>query len=656
MARRSLVVLPIVAALYQGVLVSRASNDTFLHLAMSRQVLHGDLPVRDFFDSGLVLMYAASAAAQQLFGYRLLAEAIIVAVAVGLATLLAGRLVYRLSASVAGALFAQVLILLAAPRPYSYPKLIIYAVAATMWWAYVGRPTLRRACMLGAWTAVAFYFRPDHGVYMAAAVVLAVIVGERLTAGPTGSATGGWRLAVRDLAAAGSVCVLLVTPWFVFIQSAIGFDAYLTSGMAQGVAEELETSGHGLPHWPVRRWSDAVRLESAAAFAPTVALRWTAGSDRAARTQVLARYELAVTGEEGDVTRVRMSPLAAGRVPALLREPMIEDTAGIYRSASSLSTSGWPWWQRLAFQYPPFRFRLLPGLGEQRAASDATTVLFQLIPVLTIVAALAWRRRLTGLVTAPRLVAFAAAILVVNAGLIRTPYEVRTVDAVVLPAVLAGCGVAALLYLAHERRRAVRVAVLVVMAGAMVLLTKSVAAAGEFGDRAWYLTGEWRDAEHLRGAWREIRERLVASPPGDFWRGVTPPATLQLAEYARECIPAGERLMVLWFAPEIYYYSDRLMAQRHLAFITGWAALADEQRMTLEKVRRSAPALVFASAPRLDTVTRAMYPSLVDYVHQNYDAVGTVADDEDYVIFARRDRPAVSQYGEHHWPCYAHQS
>src|SRR3954471_20966030 len=150
--------------------------------------------------------------------------------------------------------------------------------------------------------------------------------------------------------------------------------------------------------------------------------------------------------------------------------------------------------------------------------------------------------------------------------------------------------------------------------------------------------------------------RLVTSPPVDFWQGATAPAEVQLAQYARECLPARDCLMVLWFAPEIYYYSDRLMAQRHLAFITGWSALTGEQELTLDKVRRSAPALVFASAPRLDTVTRAMYPSLVDYVHAHYQPVATVAGDEEYVILARRDRPAVRAYGEHDWPCYANQS
>jgi hypothetical protein len=641
----SLVALPVVAALYQGALVSRANNDTFLHLAMSRQVLHGDLPVRDFFDSGLVLMYATSAAAQQLLGYRLLSEAIVVALAVGLATLLAGHLVHRLTGSIAGALFAQLLILLAAPRPYSYPKLILYAVAATLWWAYMARPTTMRASVLGAWTAVAFYFRPDHGVYIAVGVAITALAVEGVSA-----------KACRHLGAAGAACVLLVAPWFLFVQRTIGFADYLTSGMAQGVAEELETSGHALPPWPVRRWSDVVRLEPAETFAPVISLRWTAGSSDAARREVLARYQLAATSQAGDVTRARVSRLAADHVSELLREPLIEDTAGIDRSASELVTSGWPWWQRLAFRHPALGLRILPVLDDQRVASDATTVLFQLVPVLAILAAGVWRRRLTGLVTAPRLIAFAVATLVVNAGLIRTPYDVRTVDAVVLPALLAGCGLAALQALARQRGRLARVAVGVVMVSGIVLLTRSVASAGEFGDRMWYLTGEWRGTEHLRGAWAEVRGRLVTSPPADFWRSGTGPAAVQLAQYARECLPPGERLMVLWFAPEIYYYSDRLMAQRNLVFIAGWSALTGEQELTLEKVRRSAPALVFASAPRLDTVTKATYPSVVEYVHAHYQPVGTVAGDEDYVILARRDRPAVRAYGEHEWPCYAYQS
>ena len=38
-------------------------NDQFVHLTRGRQILLGDVPVRDFFDPGLLLQYYASAAA-----------------------------------------------------------------------------------------------------------------------------------------------------------------------------------------------------------------------------------------------------------------------------------------------------------------------------------------------------------------------------------------------------------------------------------------------------------------------------------------------------------------------------------------------------------------------------------------------------------------
>jgi hypothetical protein len=84
--------------------------------------------------------------------------------------------------------------------------------------------------------------------------------------------------------------------------------------------------------------------------------------------------------------------------------------------------------------------------------------------------------------------------------------------------------------------------------------------------------------------------------------------------------------------------------------------VADEQRLTVEKVRRAAPPLVFASAPRLDTVTRSIYPGLVAYVHRYYQPVGVVHGDEDYVVLARRDRRPVRTYGGQQWPCYADRS
>jgi hypothetical protein len=130
--------------------------------------------------------------------------------------------------------------------------------------------------------------------------------------------------------------------------------------------------------------------------------------------------------------------------------------------------------------------------------------------------------------------------------------------------------------------------------------------------------------------------------------------SMRLAAYVRDCLPASERLLVLWFAPEIYYHSERLMAQRHLVFVPGWSALAHEQSMALEKVRRFAPPLVLARRSAIDPYARASYPGVVDYVEQRYVLADTIAaEGEEYMILRRKDRPVAGRYGERGWPCYA---
>ncbi len=47
------------------------TNDHFTHLTRARQIVLGDLPIRDFFDPGQFLHYYASAAAQAIFGFNL---------------------------------------------------------------------------------------------------------------------------------------------------------------------------------------------------------------------------------------------------------------------------------------------------------------------------------------------------------------------------------------------------------------------------------------------------------------------------------------------------------------------------------------------------------------------------------------------------------
>jgi len=144
------VLIATLAALYRIALGSSLTNDDFSHLTLSRQLLGGDLPVRDFVESGITLTYGLSAAAQILFGHRLLAEALVVAIAFFVSTYAVFALVRTLTGSTVAAAVAAVLLPLAGPRGYSYPKIVVYAVAAVLWWSYVRKPSRLRAGALGA--------------------------------------------------------------------------------------------------------------------------------------------------------------------------------------------------------------------------------------------------------------------------------------------------------------------------------------------------------------------------------------------------------------------------------------------------------------------------------------------------------------------------
>jgi hypothetical protein len=241
---------------------------------------------------------------------------------------------------------------------------------------------------------------------------------------------------------------------------------------------------------------------------------------------------------------------------------------------------------------------------------------------------------------------------VVTLGLLRTPYDVRAVDGVAIAAILFALCVTVLWRAAMAGRFLRRSLLVAVTVGFVLVTIKSVAVAGEFGARTSWLAGDWRSAERMSGAWHEVFGRLASSPPLEFHAGRDAGTSLRLASYARECLPPSDRLLVLWFAPEIHYYAGRLAAQRHLVFVPAWARLEHEQRMTLAKVERFSPPLAFARSS-LEGVALETYPALVEYVRRDYEAAGSLADgDGEYTIFAKRDRRVVRHYGEHMWPCY----
>lgn len=635
------ILLAAAAAVWHAALLSKATNDNFFHMALAKELLAGEWPVRDFFDSGWVLHYVLSAAAHAALGNRLLSEAVLVGAMWAVTTFLVFRLVRRLTGSTWAAALAAVLMIVAGPRGYAYPKGIVYAVAATLWWRYLEKPTVASAVWCGVWAAVAFYWRPDHGLYVAVGIVLSMVAAHGLRT-----------VAIRRCAVAGATAFGLAAPFLMYVQLTVGLGDYVATGTAQGRAEHTTHGTHALP---LLRYSDElVTVAPAAEYAPVITIRWSPGSTPASRAAVMERYGLTHDSSSDTLLdRVRLSDRSLADIRGLVNEPVVEDTAGLDRSTSTVAPQAWPIWQRWSFRYPWLRLRLLPRLEPHAKASEILVAFWFILPLLVLVTAGPWvRRHFDGLLTGPRLVTFAAFALVVNVGLLRTPYTARAVDAVVLPSILLACYGTALWRAGAStgiRGRLFRAAAAMLVA----LAITTVAGASQFMERAAWLAGDWRSLRRARGAWGEVQGRLAASPPLAYYLDAPAGSSVRLAAYVRACLPESERLLVLWFAPEIYYYSDRLMAQRHLVFAPEWAALEHEQRLAMDKIRRFAPPLALARRSSIDSQARATYPAVVQYVENEFVLAGSIDDSgEQYLIFARRDRPAVGTFGSEGWPCY----
>ena len=636
------IALAVIAGVLQAVIASSPTNDDFLHVVLARQILAGDWPVRDFFDLGTWLSYGISAASQLVFGDRLLAEAVVVGVMLAVSTYLVFRLVHELTGSTLAAVLSAVLLLVAGPRGYSYPKIIVYAVAATLWWWYVRQPSFKRILAFGAWVAAAFYWRGDHGVYVAVILVLAVVAAHGIS-----------RTTVVRVCQAGAVAFVLVTPVLAMIAATVGFGSVIQSTTTVMDAQHTET--HSWPKWPIARFADFLRLDGPEEFAPLVSLRWTADSTPESREALFARHRVLPVSHDGPRVEVaRLLDFSAPAIRALINEPIVEDTSGIDRGQSALLPDAWPAWQRQRFSHWWLRFRVLPGVDELTRASNAAAALFYALPLVVLLGAAWVRQYLPEPVTGRRLALFALAGVTTALGLMRSPYDVRAVDNVVIPAILFGCCVAALWYAAARSgvvgRWLLRVATFVFA----LLVVKSVAVAGQFGDRVGYLAGDWDSTGRARGAWTDVRARLTAQPPLKYWEERDAPVQIRLAQYAAECVPRSRRLLVLWAAPEIYYYADQLMASRHLFFDAGYEKLPVEERLALEKIQRFSPPIVFATGS-LEAFTREMYPGVVDYVGRTYEPVDSIEEEGvRYIILLKRNESVVRQYGEHHWPCMAH--
>jgi hypothetical protein len=198
------------------------TDDHFFYVVRGWQILFGDIPVRDFVDHGAPLHYYVAAAVQVLFGRGTLSELAFSTTVLSASAVITFLLATRASGSILAGLAACLVHVWLGPRFYNYPKVLIYAAAIPLLWRFADRPGTQLRVWLAVLTVIAFLFRHDHGVFLGIATAVLMLSIPELRFADR----------VRHLAIYSLLVLVLVAPYFLFIQMNGGLVLYFRQASA----------------------------------------------------------------------------------------------------------------------------------------------------------------------------------------------------------------------------------------------------------------------------------------------------------------------------------------------------------------------------------------------------------------------------------------
>ena len=602
------------------------TNDHFVHLSRARQILLGELPVRDFFDPGLPLHYYASAAAMSLSGQNLLGEAVLTVTLVALGAALTFYLAARSSGSLLLAAVATFVAVAMFPRLYNYPKVFLYPLALTcIWWYARGRTTAALAA-LAAVTAGSVLFRLDHGVYVALAAAVGVVLANR----------DRIRAVPPVLARFAAITAALLLPFFVFIQWTAGIPTYVSDVLSQSSS----VAGARILAMPISLdWSRWVVVDPPAH--PRVSIRWQptiTDEERRAREQ---KYQLndGVGDRDATWSYVLGNP-GRDTIQALLGDPLLADTHNIDRGALTPVVTE-SWLQRARNRFGLLRTHFLPGVLTSANALAWLYYATVFVPVAALIVLLVrWRRAtLTPLDTAT-IGTTVVMCLVIHQALIRDSPDSRLPD-------VAGPTVVLAAWLTSLVPRRVAAAAIVLWLGTLWAATTF----GETGERisaTAVLAGPSAIVERIKEVNRSVRMR-----PIDFYAAPDSTGIRALTRYVLECTRPRDRILTGSFEPQVFFYAERGFAGGQVYLRNGWHGSERDQRLTIERMQRQRVPIVLISAPTEAGIQRG-FPLVYRYVQDNYREAerASFGGDREYVVFVKAGLQARGIYPPLDLPCY----
>ena len=624
------------------------ANDHFVHLSRARQILLGEIPVRDFFDPGLPLHYYASAAALTVSGQNLLGEAVLTVTLIALGAALTFYLAARSSRSLILATVATVVAVAMFPRLYNYPKVFLYPLALVCLWHYATRRTTVALAALAGMTAIAALFRLDHGFYIGATAAVGLVLAnrDRIRAIPA--------VAVRFAA----MTAALLLPFLIFIQLTAGIPAY-----AAGILRNSSTVARArILSLPIHIDRSMPWIAVDAPSPPRISVRWKPDTTNDQRRERETQLGLtAGVGDRGATWSYVLADTRREAIEALVRDPLVADTHNIDRDALRVVASE-SWLQRARNRSPLLRARIAPGVltpANALAWLYYATVFVPLAALLVLL--IQWRRgTLTPFDTATIGTAVVMCLLI-HQGLIRESPDSRLPDVAGPTAVLAAwmTGVVRQRKAREEKRGriaprasrwtspAARVAIVGLWVGTLWAATTF----GETGERI-SATGILAGPAATVARSKEVT-RLVTLRPIDFYAPVGSAGVRALTRYVLECTRPSDRVLTGAFEPQVFFYAERPFAGGQVYLRAGWHGSQEDQQLTIARMQRQRVPIVFFSTATEPEVKRG-FPQVYRYVEEQYQLAmrSDFGGDRDYTVLVKRSVQARSMHTALNLPCF----
>jgi hypothetical protein len=629
-----------IAALFLSLATINFTNDHFGRISPARQIaFYGELPFRDFLDPGYFLTELTSAALLRVLGDNLLGEWLLTSAFFAGGTVLVWLLAYRVSQSRWIALVAAAVALVSFPRAYDYDKVLFYPLGLWCCWRYVAHRRPRDLWVLAGALTLGALFRYDTAVYVGCAALTVIAVAH----------ADDWRIAAKRATLFAGALVCFGLPCLAALQYSGGVVNALDQMMAYGRRETARTRiSQPLPV----SLGALFGVESLEPPAVPVYVRWAQSVDDVSRQALESKYGLRNGARDGAAEDrtwfYRAEDISDENLRALVQDSRVDDTHGIDRAKLGASE---PLLERLARRIPALRWRILPGAWTFQNANAFLYYLLRWLPFLAAATLLVsigtiapWLRSQTPQMSrseTAQVLSLIVTCVLLNLFILRDPVYARVGGMAGPMAVLSAWMAKRVL---EVRTSLLRRALTLVMVSLLGVTLWSLSAATEWERR---LTSDTLSFGHIRGlasVFGESQPRLRSIPNSRL---------AGMVSYLRECTSQNDRILALWFVPELYFYAQRGFVGSVATFGGHWSEPRFQERIAAGFRSRSVPVVITEASRYNDLITE--YSLLGRLLGEHYVVAGETSFgdyENNYTLLVDKTRAPVRTHPATGMPCF----